>query len=101
MPIGDEDYLRNLSEVRVKITDLGVGSLYIMFIYCDHWLSDGSVLLSLACWANKISEHIADIIQSPALRAPEVEIGAGWDESCDTWSMGCNVCLNQSRGLRR
>lgn len=29
--------------------------------------------------------------QSSALRAPEVEIGAGWDEQCDTWSMGCNV----------
>ncbi|OBZ75411.1 Serine/threonine-protein kinase SRPK [Grifola frondosa] len=68
LPIGDENYLRNLREVKVKISDLGV-----------------------ACWADKVSEHIADLIQSPALRAPEVEIGAGWDKSCDTWSMGCNV----------
>lgn len=66
--IGDVDYLHNLKEVKVKITDLGV-----------------------SCRKDKRSEHYTDLIQSPALRAPEVELGAGWDERCDTWSMGCNV----------
>jgi serine/threonine-protein kinase SRPK3 len=68
-------------------------------LYFNQSSSDRLVLLFLACWADKVSEHIADLIQSPALCAPEVEIGAGWDKSCDTWSMGCNVCSAPSSGL--
>ncbi|PKY03351.1 kinase-like protein [Aspergillus campestris IBT 28561] len=33
--------------------------------------------------------HLTDVIQSPALRAPEVIIGAPWDAGVDIWSLGC------------
>ncbi|KAL4807995.1 protein kinase [Aspergillus unguis] len=37
-------------------------------------------------------EHrLSDLIQSPALRAPEVSIGAPWDAGVDIWSLGCLV----------
>ncbi|KAJ0420558.1 protein kinase [Aspergillus carlsbadensis] len=37
-------------------------------------------------------EHrLSDSIQSPALRAPEVTIGAPWDTDVDIWSLGCLV----------
>ncbi|GES59264.1 protein kinase [Aspergillus terreus] len=35
--------------------------------------------------------HLSDLIQSPALRAPEVTIGAPWDVGVDIWSLGCLV----------
>ncbi|KAG8413358.1 hypothetical protein J3458_012928 [Metarhizium acridum] len=35
--------------------------------------------------------HLSDLIQSPALRAPEVTIGAPWDTGVDIWSLGCLV----------
>ncbi|KAL4860333.1 hypothetical protein BDV12DRAFT_121081 [Aspergillus spectabilis] len=35
--------------------------------------------------------HLSDSIQSPALRAPEVTIGAPWDIGVDIWSLGCLV----------
>ncbi|KIM77248.1 hypothetical protein PILCRDRAFT_796290, partial [Piloderma croceum F 1598] len=53
---------------RIKLVDVGVG-----------------------CWADKIDEHFTDLIQSPALRAPEVCIGAGWGKAADIWSLGCLV----------
>ncbi|KAF8585539.1 hypothetical protein K439DRAFT_1560824 [Ramaria rubella] len=34
-------------------------------------------------------KHFTDLIQTQPLRAPEVVIGAGWDKSCDVWSIGC------------
>ncbi|OJJ46534.1 hypothetical protein ASPZODRAFT_132604 [Penicilliopsis zonata CBS 506.65] len=37
------------------------------------------------------SNHLSDVIQSPALRAPEVTIGAPWDSAVDIWSLGCLV----------
>ncbi|KAF8329198.1 kinase-like domain-containing protein [Amanita rubescens] len=33
----------------------------------------------------------ADMIQPVALRAPEVIIGCGWDQSADIWNLGCLV----------
>ncbi|KAK7689688.1 hypothetical protein QCA50_007483 [Cerrena zonata] len=44
-----------------------------------------------ACWADKASQHYTDRIQSPALRAPEVAIGAGWGKPADIWSLGCTI----------
>ncbi|KAL5335545.1 protein kinase [Aspergillus crustosus] len=35
--------------------------------------------------------RLSDRIQSPALRAPEVTIGAPWDTGVDIWSLGCLV----------
>ncbi|KAL4950834.1 protein kinase [Aspergillus filifer] len=35
--------------------------------------------------------HLSDLIQSPALRAPEVTIGAPWDIGVDIWSLGCLI----------
>ncbi|KIE03726.1 Protein kinase-like domain protein, partial [Metarhizium majus ARSEF 297] len=35
--------------------------------------------------------HLSDLIQSPALRAPEVTIGAPWDTGVDIWSLGCLI----------
>jgi serine/threonine-protein kinase SRPK3 len=43
------------------------------------------------CWADKIDDHFTDLIQSPAVRAPEVCIGAGWGKAADIWSLGCLV----------
>ena len=45
------------------------------------------------CWADKVNDHPKDIIQSPALRAPEVRLGAGWGPSSDVWMLGLNVCI--------
>ncbi|GMG07471.1 unnamed protein product [Aspergillus oryzae var. brunneus] len=35
--------------------------------------------------------HLSEQIQSSALRAPEVTIGAPWDTGVDIWSLGCLV----------
>ncbi|KAE8153568.1 protein kinase [Aspergillus avenaceus] len=42
----------------------------------------------LASWREN---HLSDHIQSLALRAPEVTIGAPWDTGVDIWSLGCLV----------
>ncbi|KAJ5248963.1 hypothetical protein N7468_000414 [Penicillium chermesinum] len=42
----------------------------------------------VASWSDK---HLAEMIQSPALRAPEVTIGADWDSKVDIWSLGCLI----------
>ncbi|KAJ6119072.1 protein kinase, partial [Penicillium samsonianum] len=42
----------------------------------------------VASWSDN---HLSDMIQSPALRAPEVTIGAHWDHKVDIWSLGCLI----------
>ncbi|KJK81845.1 hypothetical protein H634G_03108 [Metarhizium anisopliae BRIP 53293] len=42
----------------------------------------------VASWREK---HLSDLFQSPALRAPEVTIGAPWDTGVDIWSLGCLI----------
>ncbi|KAJ6001013.1 hypothetical protein N7481_001422 [Penicillium waksmanii] len=42
----------------------------------------------VASWSDN---HLSDVVQSPALRAPEVTIGAHWDASIDIWSLGCLI----------
>ncbi|EEH37963.2 hypothetical protein PAAG_00884 [Paracoccidioides lutzii Pb01] len=42
----------------------------------------------LATWRHKYLTHL---IQSPALRAPEVTIGAPWDTKVDIWTLGCLI----------
>ncbi|RJE27037.1 CMGC SRPK protein kinase [Aspergillus sclerotialis] len=44
--------------------------------------------LGVASWTER---HLSDLIQSPALRAPEVTIGAPWGTGVDIWSLGCLV----------
>ncbi|KAI0043823.1 kinase-like protein [Auriscalpium vulgare] len=54
--------------------------------------------VGVACWADKVSECPFDVIQSPALRAPEVCIGAEWGKPADVWSFGCMIyelCLGK------
>ncbi|KAJ9208463.1 kinase-like domain-containing protein [Paecilomyces variotii] len=41
--------------------------------------------------ASWIEKHLSDLIQSPAMRAPEVTIGAPWDVGVDIWSLGCLI----------
>lgn len=43
---------------------------------------------------------MSDLIQSPALRAPEVTIGAPWDIGVDIWSLGCLVRTSYSNHVR-
>lgn len=38
-------------------------------------------------------KHMTEFIQHPALRAPEVTIGADWDAGIDIWSLGCLVSI--------
>ncbi|TWU72628.1 hypothetical protein ED733_000214 [Metarhizium rileyi] len=40
----------------------------------------------VASWRER---HLSEKIQSPALRAPEVTLGAAWDTGVDIWSLGC------------
>ncbi|KAI1943779.1 hypothetical protein LOZ66_000364 [Ophidiomyces ophidiicola] len=40
----------------------------------------------VASWTER---HLSDLIQSQALRAPEVTIGAPWSTGVDIWSLGC------------
>ncbi|QMW47043.1 hypothetical protein G4B11_010522 [Aspergillus flavus] len=42
----------------------------------------------VASWRDN---HLSEQIQSPALRAPEVTIGAPWDTGVDIWSLGCII----------
>ncbi|KAI1952753.1 hypothetical protein LOZ12_002320 [Ophidiomyces ophidiicola] len=42
----------------------------------------------VASWTER---HLSDLIQSQALRAPEVTIGAPWGTGVDIWSLGCLV----------
>ncbi|KAE8321394.1 kinase-like domain-containing protein [Aspergillus sergii] len=42
----------------------------------------------VASWRDN---HLSEQIQSPALRAPEVTIGAPWDTGVDIWSLGCLI----------
>ena len=44
---------------------------------------------SVSSWTNR---HHSNRIQPPALRAPEVTIGAPWGTAIDIWSLGCLVC---------
>ncbi|GBE89815.1 kinase-like protein [Sparassis crispa] len=47
--------------------------------------------VGVACWTDKVHEHFTPMIQSPALRAPEVCLGAGWGKPADIWSFGCTI----------
>ncbi|EMD36090.1 hypothetical protein CERSUDRAFT_156845 [Gelatoporia subvermispora B] len=68
LPQGDLNSSAAWKDVQVKLADVGV-----------------------SCWADKVSEHFTDLIQSPALRAPEVCVGAGWGKPADIWSLGCSI----------
>ncbi|OBT72508.1 hypothetical protein VF21_08690 [Pseudogymnoascus sp. 05NY08] len=50
----------------------------------------------VASWADN---HLTEIIQPVALRAPEVLIGAPWDASADLWNLGA-VVLEVFRAIR-
>ncbi|KAL7284884.1 hypothetical protein ACG7TL_002198 [Trametes sanguinea] len=52
--------------------------------------------VGVACWADKVSEHFTELIQSPALRAPEVAIGAGWGKPADVWSLLYELYMGRS-----
>lgn len=43
---------------------------------------------SVSSWTDR---HLSNRIQPPALRAPEVTIGAPWGTAIDIWSLGCLV----------
>ncbi|KAK2791339.1 hypothetical protein FQN53_004520 [Emmonsiellopsis sp. PD_33] len=50
----------------------------------------------VASWRER---HLSELIQSPALRAPEVTIGAPWDVGVDIWSLGCLVRTSHSSNV--
>ena len=41
-----------------------------------------------ACWTHK---QFTQDVQTRQYRAPEVILGAGYDESCDMWSIACII----------
>ncbi|GJE89704.1 hypothetical protein PsYK624_058100 [Phanerochaete sordida] len=57
----------------------------------DSWKHVNAKLadLEMACWEDNVGDHYTQMIQSPALRAPEVCIGAGWGKPADIWSIAC------------
>ncbi|GJE89706.1 kinase-like protein [Phanerochaete sordida] len=66
VPPGDLGASETWKDVQCKLADFGV-----------------------SCWADKTEEHLMELIQAPALRAPEVCLGAGWGKPADIWSIGC------------
>ncbi|EKM61693.1 uncharacterized protein PHACADRAFT_248459, partial [Phanerochaete carnosa HHB-10118-sp] len=68
LPEGHLDSYDTWSHVTAKIGDVGV-----------------------SCWVDKARECAEELIQSSALRAPEVCVGAGWGKPADIWSVGCIV----------
>ncbi|PPQ69930.1 hypothetical protein CVT26_013255 [Gymnopilus dilepis] len=64
IPEGDADSPETWRKVEVRLADFGV---------------------------DKVSEHPEDLISSPALRPPEVCIGAGWGKPVDIWALGCTL----------
>ncbi|EGC42771.1 serine kinase [Histoplasma capsulatum var. duboisii H88] len=68
LPLREVMKIPPISEIRephIRIIDFGVAT-------CRH-------------------EHHSHKIQPPALRAPEVTIGAPWDAGVDIWSVGCLI----------
>ncbi|CCM05283.1 uncharacterized protein FIBRA_07495 [Fibroporia radiculosa] len=68
LPKGDVNSAATWKDTKIKLADVGV-----------------------SCWGDKTSEHFTDLIQSPALRAPEVCVGAGWGKPADIWNLGCII----------
>lgn len=80
--------ISKFSEPHVRIIDFGGGKSTICWP-----LNLNQMLRSIiASWRDR---HLSELIQSPALQAPEVTIGAPWDSSVDIWSLGClvGICL--------
>ena len=70
------------------MVDVGVGAAHFLF---HHTVPLTCTRVFSGCWADKTDDHFTDLIQSPAVRAPEVCIGAGWGKAADIWSLGCLV----------
>jgi len=93
MPLADQTKLLNLERNSIKDDDdprkglpWGRESLINTF-------GDGTFMIKIAdlgnaCW---VHEHFTDDVQTRQYRAPEVIIGAKYDQNIDVWSVACIV----------
>ena len=88
LPPGDVNLYDSWRHIHAKLADVGVGTWPPHFYHSVLFVL---IKASQACMADKVDQHFTDLIQSPALRAPEVCIGAGWGKPADIWSVGCVV----------
>jgi serine/threonine-protein kinase SRPK3 len=79
--------IHEIRDIHIRIIDLGVG-MSLPWAY-----SPEMPLAEMYYLASWIDRRLTDDIQSPALRAPEVSIGAPWGTPVDIWSLGCLVSL--------
>lgn len=86
--------ISEMKKPHIRIIDFGVGRWEGRLL--RHPASVLHSNLNLPCLASWRGNHLSDRIQSPALRAPEVTIGAPWDTGVDIWSLGCLVSVSLS-----
>lgn len=93
MPQTEQDKLKNLERSNVKDEDDPRKGLPWSAQSLLNTFGDGTYAIKIAdlgnaCWTH---EHFTDDVQTRQYRAPEVIIGAKYDNNIDVWSVACIV----------